>query len=116
MKHLKAFFVWLWSCLPWTEQLWKSQLVEDLPDSFRPRTIYLIGENGHLWQAAMLCPCGCHAVIQLCLLAEASPKWDCLVHRDGTVSLRPSVFRNVGCRSHFILRSGRIVWCLRYVT
>lgn len=111
MKRIAAFFAWLWSLLPWTDRPWKSSIADDLPDSLRPRIVYLIGENGHTWQAAMLCPCGCQAVIQLCLLADASPHWDYVVHRDGTVSLHPSVFRKIGCRSHFFLRSGRVVWC-----
>ena len=111
MRRIAAFCAWLWSLLPWADRPWKASKAEDLPKSLRPRIVYLIGESGHLWQAAMLCPCGCQAVIQLCLLPDASPRWDCVVHRSGSVSLHPSIFRQVGCRSHFFLRSGHIDWC-----
>ena len=111
MKRIAAFFAWLWSLRPWTDRTWKAVVVEDLPESVQFRRVYVIGENGHLWQAAMLCPCGCRAVIQLCLLPDSSPHWDCAVHKNATVSLHPSVRRHAGCRSHFILRHGEIVWC-----
>ncbi|WP_338341959.1 DUF6527 family protein [Shinella sp. WSC3-e] len=39
------------------------------------------------------------------------PRWDIAVDAKGRPTLRPSVWRNTGCKSHFWLRSGRIVWC-----
>ena len=111
MRRITAFFAWLWSLLPWTDRRWKSVVADDLPESLRPRMVYIIGENDHFWQAAMLCPCGCHSVIQLCLLPDSSPRWDCAVHQDGTVSLHPSIVQRTGCQSHFFLRAGRVIWC-----
>jgi len=33
--------------------------VPELPDKLQPERLYLIGENGFLWIAVLLCPCGC---------------------------------------------------------
>jgi Family of unknown function (DUF6527) len=45
------------------------------------------------------------------LLKEVKPRWDLSVDRRGHVSLRPSVWLREGCKSHFWVRLGRIVWC-----
>ena len=85
--------------------------VDEFPDRLKPVTLYVAGEEPHVWAAAMLCPCGCGDVIELNLLEQASPCWSVRQHRDSTVSLTPSVWRTKGCRSHFILRNSRIEWC-----
>jgi hypothetical protein len=85
--------------------------VEELPDRLEPATLYAVGEEPHVWAAAMLCPCGCGDVIELNLLEQASPCWSVRQHRDGTVTLVPSVWRTQGCRSHFLIRDSRIDWC-----
>jgi len=68
-------------------------------------------EDPHLWAAAMLCPCGCGDKIHLNLLEDDSPCWSLRQERDGAVSLRPSVWRTKGCRSHFFIHNSRIDWC-----
>lgn len=91
--------------------LYGLELTAEVPDALRPRTLYVVGENGHRWFAAFLCPCGCGAVIQASLLPNSRPHWQLSEHLDGTVSLHPSVWRTKGCRSHFVLKRGRIRWC-----
>lgn len=83
----------------------------DMPGVLTPGVVYLVGEGGHHWCVALRCPCGCGATIQLGMLREARPCWSATVHVDGTVSLMPSVWRRVGCRSHFVLERGHIRWC-----
>ena len=85
--------------------------VEELPDVVDPRTVYVVGEGHHLWFVALVCPCGCGETLQMSLHTEGRPRWRLMRHRDGTVSLRPSVWRRTNCRSHFFLRRGRIEWC-----
>lgn len=82
-------------------------LSED-PDELLPQTIYAIGENGHLWHVMLACPCGCGAAIALNVLPDDSPRWRLDEHGP---TLSPSVWRTTGCRSHFILRRGQVVWC-----
>jgi hypothetical protein len=85
--------------------------VEELPDALRVGEMYLVGEGDHLWFVGMLCPCGCGETLHMSLLQESRPRWRVLEHADGTASLEPSVWRQVGCRSHFFLRRGLIEWC-----
>ena len=85
-------------------------MVDDLPDVLVPERLYLVGEDAVPWSAALLCPCGCEATIQLSLLPDDEPSWRAVRHVSGSVSLQPSVWRTRGCRSHFFLRRGRIVW------
>jgi hypothetical protein len=123
MNAILAFLVWLWSLLtylprrllaafaPPRERIFRPVHVEDFPDALSPGSVYLAGEGENLWAAAMLCPCGCGEMIELNLLPQVRPRWAVDEHVDGTITLTPSVWRQKGCRSHFILRSGRIVWC-----
>jgi hypothetical protein len=90
---------------------WKATQVEDLPDELKPRTVYVLGEGRHVWSIAMCCPCGCGETIHLNALPGTRPRWRMRRHRDSSVTLHPSVWRNSGCRSHFLLRGGHIVWC-----
>lgn len=57
------------------------------------------------------CPCGCGDVIELMLIPEATPHWRLIIGTDKKPSLKPSVWRNTGCRSHFWLRGGSVEWC-----
>ena len=96
--------------LPWTSrEYWLAVRVNQLPDTLKPRSVYLIGE-GTPWCAALLCPCGCRAVLQLSLLDHDSPRWRLLLDGDGLPTLVPSIRRTQGCHSHFFLRHGRVVW------
>lgn len=99
------------SLLFWKQSRYKAKKVEELPDELDRKSVYLVGENNHLWFAAMLCPCGCGSVLQMGLMAAQRPRWTVVEHNDGTVSLHPSVWRIVGCKSHFWLRRGKINWC-----
>ncbi|WP_431099024.1 DUF6527 family protein [Polaromonas aquatica] len=82
----------------------------DIPDEIKQKKLYLIGTENYYWVAVLRCPCGCGSVIQLPMSLGSRPCWQF----SGTAekpSLYPSVNRTVGCRSHFILRSGNIKWC-----
>jgi hypothetical protein len=85
--------------------------IEELPEVLDPAVVYVLGEGKHLWFVAMICPCGCNSTLQMSLLADAIPRWTLIEHSDGTISLQPSVWRTLGCRSHFFLRRGLVKWC-----
>ena len=84
---------------------------DELPDELETDCVYLVGENGFLWSAALLCPCGCGAVVQLNLLPDAEPCWRVDQHGDDTITLAPSVWSRKGCGSHYFLRRGFVKWC-----
>jgi hypothetical protein len=85
--------------------------VTELPDKLSAGELYAEGEGKHVWKVAMICPCGCEQVLEMNTLPDSFPRWQLMVHEDGTVTLHPSVWRQVGCRSHFFLRRGLIEWC-----
>lgn len=123
MNAITTFLVWLWSVLiyvprqlaavwPWRKpELFHAIRVDELPERLEKAKVYLAGEGDNFWAAAMICPCGCSDVIELNLLRQARPCWSVQEHNDGTITLVPSVWRQKGCRSHFLLRRGRIDWC-----
>lgn len=61
--------------------------------------------------ALFLCPCGCRAVITLSLQQAHRPRWHVNPSTEYRPVLRPSVWRDVGCFSHFWVNDGRIYWC-----
>lgn len=87
-----------------------AETVSEAPDALHPRALYVIGED-QAWAVAMMCPCKCGEIITLSLLPTDSPRWNLEVDAYGFPTLSPSVWRTAGCRSHFFLRHGSIVWC-----
>jgi hypothetical protein len=82
----------------------------DLPDEAFPGKLYLVGEHGRYWIAAMRCPCGCGTLLEMNLLADCEPVWSIKVDA-AAPTLHPSVWRKDACQAHFYLRNGRVVWC-----
>lgn len=89
---------------------YRAQFVEDLPDRLVKHRVYFVGEKEEAWQAALLCPCDCDALIQLSLVERDNPSWRATIDRRGLVTLHPSIWRTKGCRAHFFVRHGRIAW------
>jgi len=61
------------------------------------------------------CPDGCGQTLVINLDPRAGKAWR-LDMRGGMPTLYPSVWRDGGCGSHFIVWRGRILWCDRYDT
>ena len=88
----------------------KTVAAEELPEELERRCLYILGGT-RPWSVALRCPCGCGEEIQLSLLRNDSPRWKLRVDHGNLPTLSPSVWRTKGCRSHFFLRQGSIVWC-----
>lgn len=84
--------------------------VRELPEHIAAGALYLVGEEEYLWVAVFRCPCGCGQPIHLNLLPGPEPCWQVTEHRDGAVTLYPSVWRQNGCESHFFVQRGRVKW------
>lgn len=110
MSWLRETFQYVVRLVRRTPHPLRTLVVEELPQDLRTGTIYVIGEEGHIWSVALLCPCGCGETIHLNVLPETRPRWRVKSHRDGRVSLTPSVWRTTGCRSHFFVREGVVDW------
>jgi hypothetical protein len=93
------------------KRFWTIVLEGDLPKKIHKNTVYVVMDDAEPWHASFICPCGCKCVLHMNLLPDERPCWRVSDHRDGTISMEPSIFRKIGCKSHFWLRHGRINWC-----
>lgn len=84
--------------------------VSDLPDKLEPGSVYLVGEGGHLWSAALKCPGGCGNVLEINLVPDMRPLWHITVHEGGIVTVEPSIWRQRDCRCHFRITNGQVRW------
>ncbi len=74
--------------------------------------LHLVADGAQqYWLGVLRCPCGCGSTIQLAMTPAARPCWQLRGSSLQLPSLWPSVRRAGGCRSHFILRQGLVVWC-----
>lgn len=67
-------------------------------------------ERGVVRATVIRCPCGCGDDIVINLDSRTGPAWRLYRSRKG-ITLYPSVWRDSGCGSHFIIWHGRIFWC-----
>jgi hypothetical protein len=84
--------------------------VADLPDALKRDKLYVIGDDGYDWSAAMLCPGGCGKTLEMNLLPDAKPVWQVSKEAGGAATLKPSVWLKTGCACHFVLKKGRVRW------
>lgn len=84
---------------------------EELPEEIETDTIYISGDNKHIWYAAMQCPCGCGEIIDLNLIQNQHPCWKIKWNLLGSITIAPSIWRTKNCMSHFFLINGKIHWC-----
>lgn len=98
------------------EPRYRTVAIEDRPDAseMKPWRLYVVGSTEHPFCAAMLCPCGCNEALYMSLVEDDDPRWRVKVYADATATMVPSVWRVVGCRSHFILFRGRVLWVRSY--
>jgi hypothetical protein len=70
-------------------------------------------ERGVLRSIVMRCPDGCGETLVVNLDPRAGKAWR-LDLRDEATTLYPSVWRDGGCESHFIVWKDTILWCDRF--
>lgn len=71
---------------------------------------FVFSSNRPRW-VLFWCPCGCKSIITLSLQQNHRPHWRLKQSRDSRPTLFPSVWRDIGCMSHFWVEDGRIYWC-----
>jgi hypothetical protein len=84
---------------------------DTLPAQLPALRVALAREDGEDWSVGMHCPCGCWQRLELMVLQGVKPRWDFRLNRKGQVTLHPSIRLVSGCRSHFWLRDGKVIWC-----
>nr|WP_315416532.1 DUF6527 family protein [uncultured Pseudomonas sp.] len=83
---------------------------EVLPARIPFRGLVLVRDGVEDWCVGFKCPCGCDRTIELLLPVDVTPRWDCTIDALARPTLHPSVWLHTGCRSHFWLREGRVLW------
>jgi hypothetical protein len=84
---------------------------DELPSELPAFDLAVAREGDTFWSAGLICPCGCGRRLEVMLLPGVKPRWDLSIDSAGLPSLHPSVWVNDGCRAHFFLRDGQIIWC-----
>jgi len=79
--------------------------------AIEPGVVYRVLRNGNPKWALFRCPCDCGVVVTLSLQRAHRPHWFLREGKDTCPTLRPSIWRDVGCLSHFWLDDGRVYWC-----
>lgn len=85
-------------------------LGDTLPSAIPPGRLMHMVDNGENWSVGFNCPCGCGDIIELLLLPDVDPHWTLTVDNINRPTLQPSVWKRTGCKSHFWLRQGRVIW------
>jgi Family of unknown function (DUF6527) len=75
------------------------------------KSLYFVSFKQRPKWALFQCPCGCKSIITLSLQKAHEPHWVLKNSRARRPSLNPSVWRDVGCLSHFWIDDGRVYWC-----
>ena len=94
----------------WFQPKHKIIHLDELPEKVNDKTIYIIGDLNLPWLLALKCPCGCGSLIQLNLLKDTAPCWSYKITKKRKINIFPSVWRTVGCKSHFVIRNSKIDW------
>lgn len=70
----------------------------------------VIVNRGHVRSIVFSCPDGCGELLTINLDPKAGKAWRLYRNTHG-VTVFPSVWRDNGCKSHFVVWRNRIVWC-----
>ncbi len=87
----------------------KVEYVKEDPDIVLPGKLYIVGDYGFYWRAILKCPCGCDDSLFLNLDEKTFPCWK-IYNKKNIPTIYPSINRLKGCRAHFFLKKGKIIW------
>src|SRR5687768_14360554 len=96
----------------WFKDVLYSQIVQ-VPDQatamtqLQPGVLVLVKPGDKPKSLKFVCPCGCGQVVSINLMPQAAKAWRISSEPSRGLSLWPSVWLDIGCRSHFILRRNR---------
>lgn len=95
----------------YTSQVMPAPVENWHPSQMQPGVLYLLipPDDPDDGVAHLLCPCQCGRQIPL-MFSEARQVWKPILHDDAPASLTPSINIGDGCRSHFTLTRGQIIW------
>lgn len=74
----------------------------------RNALVMVVRERPH--NVVFQCPCGCGDILVINVNPKAGPSWG-VRQKGNQLTLMPSVWRDQGCKSHFILWDSQVWWC-----
>ena len=84
--------------------------VEAAANVSKPGDCAIVERAGKQRQFVVHCPDGCGELLSINLDPGSGPAWR-LYSKQGVWTLFPSIDKPSGCRSHFILWRGHVLWC-----
>lgn len=113
MKKI-GFFNRLFGILKWKfgKYHYRIQLVSNnpKPENIQKGIVYVVGGKEYIKWAYIKCPDGCGDIIMLNLSRKNSAIWKVKQDKIGRVSIKPSIHKLDGCKSHFWIKKGNILW------
>jgi hypothetical protein len=88
----------------------KFDFVEDIPKQIPESKVLVVADGNQPDTLVFKCPCGCFSDIHLNLLIDAKPCWKYKITDSGKITITPSIWRKIGCRSHFFITEGKVIW------
>lgn len=91
---------------------YRLRVVSDNPanESVKGDSIYVVGGTYYAKWAYLKCPDGCGDTIMLSLSDSKKPSWSISQDDFGRPTLYPSIHKLDGCKSHFWIRDGKVIW------
>ena len=80
------------------------------PENLKKDIVYVVCENKYEKWAYIKCPCGCNESIMLSLNKNNFPSWSIKQDKLGRATILPSIKKIDGCKSHFLIKNGRLIW------
>lgn len=93
---------------------YKVEIISDNPnpDKIKKDTVYIVGGRDYIKWAYLRCPCGCNDIIMLSLDRKNFHSWTVKQDLLGRASVSPSINKLAGCKSHFFIKRGKLIWTL----
>lgn len=87
------------------------EVVEAAPslEDVEAAKLVVVRANGKDRWVMLRCPCGCNEVVTLSVQQAHRTHWTRSGSQDRP-TLHPSIWRTEGCRSHFWILDGKVVW------
>jgi hypothetical protein len=113
MKKIGFFNLMVRNML-WTHKMfqYKVEIISDNPnpDNLINDIIYIVVDKNHAKWAYLKCPSGCNEIIMLSLNIKEFPSWCVKQDKFGRASITPSIRKLDGCKSHFLIKKGKLIW------
>lgn len=91
---------------------YRTKLVSDnpKPEEVEINIVYVVGGRNYVKWAYLRCPDNCGEIIMLNLSEKIKPLWRVKQDKKGRVTIHPSIHKLDGCKSHFWIKKGNLIW------